>query len=275
VYRRARYKEKEVPSGRKAFSYTLLLLPALVIYLAVMVLPLLFTLVTSFSSLGKYGELFASRRFWIALRNNALLGAVSVFIQIPLGFLIACILSRSFGRSSHFFRGLFFLPVLIAPLVSGLLARQFMPVALSSHPLLSTLVLTTWMYTGFFVTVFLANLQRIDESILEAASLEGAGEMQIIFSVLLPAQKKVIWICVLLGLIFSLRSFDLVYALSGGSLGPAGTELLSTYLYSTAFGASPDYQLGAALSGVLALISLVLILFLNSAVNNAKPGVRS
>jgi raffinose/stachyose/melibiose transport system permease protein len=255
-----------------------LLLPALVVYLAIMVLPLAFTLGTSFSALGRYGELFASPRFWIALRNNALLGAVSVFIQIPLGFLIACILSRSFGRASSFFRGLFVLPVLIAPLITGLLARHFMPPALSFHPLLSTLILTTWMYTGFFVTVFLANLQRIDESILEAASLDGAGETQIIFTVLLPAQKKVIGICVLLALIFSLRSFDLVYALSGGSPGSAGAELLSTYMYSAAFGGSGiqgflDHHLGAALSVVLALISLALILFLNSAVN-AKQEVR-
>jgi ABC-type sugar transport system permease subunit len=103
--------------------------------------------------------------------------------------------------------------------------------------------------------------------------------MQIIFTVLLPAQKKVIGICVLLGLIFSVRSFDLAYALSGASPESAGLELLSTGAYSAAFGASglrdsPGCLPGAAFSGVLALISLVLILLLNSAVN-AKPGARS
>ncbi|MDR1929776.1 MAG: sugar ABC transporter permease [Treponema sp.] len=266
--------------AKKRFSFVLLIFPALLIYLFVMILPLLVSLGASFSGpsvtggravfagLAHYRALFASPAFWGALKNNAVLAAVSVFVQIPLGFFTAYLLSRRFERSAPFFCGLFFFPAVLSPVLTGLLGRFALPGVMFSHPLLPVLVITSWAHTGFFTAVFLVNLRRIDESVLEAARIDGAGEGTILFSILLPAQKRVILICSLLALVFSLRSFDSGRAFSGGA------GLFSDYLYSAAFGKGPERFLAAPLASLLALASIILMILLNRAARRPR-GYRS
>jgi raffinose/stachyose/melibiose transport system permease protein len=266
-----------LPAGRRErLPLIFLTLPALVIYLAIIVVPALLSIASSFAGPGKasglafagldnYRRLFASPAFWIALRNNILLAAASVCIQIPLGFMIAYILSRRFKRASSFFRALLFFPGILAPLTAGVLFRFVFPGLIRHYPLLSVFAAAAWMYTGVFAAIFLVNLQRIDESILEAARIDGAGEIQILVTILLPALKWVIGICALLSALFSLKVFDLAYVFSGTS-----GKLLSTYMYSAAFGNSPDYFLAGTVSSLLALLSLILIVLLLSAEKRMK-----
>jgi raffinose/stachyose/melibiose transport system permease protein len=243
------------------------------LYLAVIILPSLFSLAAGFAGPGNSGPAFAgfdnyralilSTGFWAALRNNVLLAAVSVFIQIPLGFAVAFILFRRFKRSASFFQSLLLIPAVAPPVMIGALFRFLAPGFVRLFPLLASMAASAWMHTGIFAAVFLLNLQRIDESILEAARMDGAGEGQILFSILLPAFKRVIAICALLAVLFSFRAFDFVYIFTRGApQGAPRGQVLSTYMYAAAFGSSPNYFLAGAVSSLLGVICLVLFIII-------------
>jgi len=280
--------------GEKKFSYVALIMPALIIYLAVMTFPVILSLVLSFTNYNG-GKIFGNPdlkfvgfksylwmfteptgSFYLALKNNLLIVAVSVFGQIPLGFILAYILSRKLVKGTKLFQAMIYLPNAISPVIIGILfknfylnqnsvymeiVRFFNPAAEFSlnNPMIPVLVVILWMYTGFYMIVFLANLQRIDISIIEAARIDGASEGQILFRIIMPALAGVIVTCAILAISGSLRSFDLIYVMTGGN--PAGkTRVLSLYMFFSAFQGAPNYPLANAISIVMVLISLILII---------------
>jgi len=120
------------------------------------------------------------------------------------------------------------------------------------------LVVILWMYTGTYVIIFLANLQKIDPSIIEASRIDGASEMQTLRFIVLPALSGVIVTCAILAISGSLKSFDLVYVMTQG--GPAHrTSLLAFYMYEKAFRGAPNYPVANAISTVMMIISFILI----------------
>jgi raffinose/stachyose/melibiose transport system permease protein len=215
--------------------------------------------------------------FYLALKNNMLIVAVSVFGQIPLGFALAYLLNRKLIKGTNFFQTMIYLPNVLSPVVIGILfknfylnqnsvymeiVRFFKPGAeftLNNTPMIPVLVVILWMYTGFYMIIFMANLQRIDTSVIEAARIDGAKEMQILSRIVLPALSGVIVTCAILAIAGSLKSFDLIFIMTGG--GPAGrTRVLSLYMYLSAFQGSPNYPLANAISTIMVLISFALII---------------
>jgi multiple sugar transport system permease protein/raffinose/stachyose/melibiose transport system permease protein len=116
-----------------------------------------------------------------------------------------------------------------------------------------------WMYTGLYMIIFLANMQKIPQSTLEAALLDGANEWQILRKVVVPNLVGVILTCTIFAIAGSLKSFDLIFAMTSG--GPARyTEILSLYMYKYAFQTTVNpFGMGAASSMVMILLSVVLI----------------
>jgi raffinose/stachyose/melibiose transport system permease protein len=276
-------------------SYAALVIPALFIYLAVMAFPTVFSVLLSltnynggkifgnpnikFVGLNSYKWMFTepTGSFYTSLKNNMLIVAVSVFGQIPLGFILAYILSRKLIKGADFFQAMIYLPNVISPVIIGILfksfyygnnsvfmeiIRLFKPNAefnLALNPMIPVLVVVLWMYTGFYMIIFLANLQRIDTTIIEAARIDGAGEGQILLRIILPALSGVIVTCAILAISGSLKSFDLIYVMTQG--GPAGqTRVLSLFMYNSAFRGAPNYPLANAISTVMVLISFILII---------------
>jgi raffinose/stachyose/melibiose transport system permease protein len=201
---------------------------------------------------------------------------ISVFGQIPLGFVLAYILSRKLVRGVDFFQTVVYLPAVITPVIIGTLFRTFFLASnsvvfeirkffnpdlvfdLPKYPIVSVLIVMLWMYTGTYVIIFLANISRIDESIIEAARIDGAGETQILLRIMLPALSGVIVTCSILAISGSLRSFDLIFIMTSG--GPANqTTVLSLFMYLMAFRGAPNYPLANAISTVMVLISFGLI----------------
>jgi raffinose/stachyose/melibiose transport system permease protein len=106
--------------------------------------------------------------------------------------------------------------------------------------------------------IFLANLQKIDSSIIEASKIDGATEMQTLRYIILPALSGVIVTAAILAISGSLRSFDLIYVMTGG--GPAHrTSVLALYMYEKAFRLAPNYPVANAISTVMCIISFALI----------------
>jgi raffinose/stachyose/melibiose transport system permease protein len=119
------------------------------------------------------------------------------------------------------------------------------------------------MFTGFYMIIFMANMQRIDPQIIESARIDGAKEGQILRYIILPAMTGVIITCAILAISGSLKTFDLIYGMTDG--GPAGlTRVLSLYMYQSAFKGSPNYPLANAISTIMVLISIVLIVLTNT-----------
>ncbi|MEA5015318.1 MAG: sugar ABC transporter permease [Candidatus Limiplasma sp.] len=279
----------------KRLSYAVLVLPAIIIYLAVVAFPTIFSILLSltnyngglifgnpdiqFVGLRSYIWMFTepTGNFYLSLKNNMLIVAVSVFGQIPLGFILAYILSRRLiSVGNDFFQTMIYLPNVISPIIIGVLfnaiiygrnsvlmeiRRFFNPDAvftLNTAPMVPVLVVILWMFTGFYMIIFLANLQRIDPAIIEAARIDGAKEARILWHISLPALSGVIVTTAILAISGSLRTFDLLYAMTSG--GPAGqTRVLSLYMYQSAFQGAPNYPLANAISTVMVLISIVLI----------------
>ena len=281
--------------NEEKFSYLILVFPAIVIYLSVMAFPTFFSVLLSltnynggqifgnpnvkFVGLNSYIWMFTepTGNFYVALRNNMLIVAISVFGQIPLGFILAYILSRKMIRGTDFFQTMIYLPNVISPVIIAILfknfylnpvsvymeiIKKFNPAAeftLNNAPMVPVLVVILWMYTGFYMIIFLANLQRIDVQIIEAAKIDGASEIQVLRYIILPALSGVIVTCAILAIAGSLKSFDLIYVMTAG--GPAGrTRVLSLFMFLSAFQGSPNYPLANAISTVMVIISFALII---------------
>ena len=207
----------------KRLSYAVLVLPAVIIYLSVVAFPTIFSILLSltnynggaifgnpeiqFVGLKSYVWMFTepTGNFYTALGNNLLIVAVSVFGQIPLGFILAYILSRKLiSKGNSFFQTMIYLPNVISPIIIGVLfnaiiygrnsvlmevRRLINPDAvftLNTTPMVPVLVVILWMFTGFYMIIFLANLQRIDPAIIEAARIDGAKEGRILWHSVCP-----------------------------------------------------------------------------------------
>jgi raffinose/stachyose/melibiose transport system permease protein len=280
----------------QTLSYLILVVPAVVIYFAVVAFPTIFSIMLSltnynggkifgntkigFAGLKSYTAVFTTYRgdFLIALKNNMLIVLISVFGQIPLGFILAYILSRKLVRGVDFFQTMIYLPNVITPVIIGILFQNFyysngsvykeivrainpsaqFALAAGTKAMLPVLVIMLWMYTGMYVIIFLANIQRIDVAIIEASKIDGATEAQSLWHIILPSLSGVIVTCAILAISGSLKSFDLIYVMTQG--GPAGsTRVLSLYMYEKAFRGAPNYPLANAISTVMVIISFLLI----------------
>jgi raffinose/stachyose/melibiose transport system permease protein len=276
------------------FAYIVLVIPAVIIYFSVVAFPTVFSVILSltnynggkifgnakvkFAGLASYIEIFTNpnKYFYLALKNNMLVVLMSVFGQIPLGFILAYILSRKMVKAVDFFQTMIYLPNVISSVIIGILFKAFYlnsnslymelvkffnpsaEFALNKYPMIPVLVVMLWMYTGMYVIIFLANIQRIDTSIIEAARIDGAKEGQILTYIILPALSGVIVTCAILAISGSLKSFDLIFVMTGG--GPANmTNVLSLYMYKMAFQGAVNYPLANAISTVMVIISFILI----------------
>jgi raffinose/stachyose/melibiose transport system permease protein len=201
---------------------------------------------------------------------------ISVFGQIPLGFFLAYILSRGLIKGTDFFQAMIYLPNVIAAVIIGILFKRFFLSSSSvwleirrfffffaefipgQNPMFSVLIVILWMYTGIYMLIFLANLQKIDVSIIEASKIDGASEMQTLRYIILPALSGVIVTAAILAISGSLKSFDLIWIMTEG--GPAyKTSVLSIYMYMKAFRQAPNYPVANAISTIMVVICFILI----------------
>jgi multiple sugar transport system permease protein/raffinose/stachyose/melibiose transport system permease protein len=276
----------------KNASYALLVSPAVVLYAAVIIFPVLVSFVVGFfkwngfdtpvfTGLANYFQMFNDPQFWHDIRNNLLIVAVSMFGQIPLGFILAYVLYRRIVKGGPFFETMIFLPITISAIIVAILwNRMFSPTgvlvhimrAITGNPrwifmiqesrawsIVPILFVILWMYTGLYMIIFLANMQKIQQSTIEAALLDGATEGQILSRVIFPNMVGVIFTCSVFAISGSLKSFDLIFAMTAG--GPARyTEVVSIYMYENTFHYSINpFGMGAASSMMIILLSVLLI----------------
>lgn len=274
----------------KRVSYLILVGPTFLIFALVVVFPVLASLLLGFTKWAAYGapkfiglenyvRMFTDAWFYLSLRNNALVVAISVFGQIPLGFVLAYFIYRRLVRAGKFFEVMIFLPITISQIVVAILwNRIFTPVGMFTHlvravtgnheysfllmqnppfAIVPVLFVILWMYTGLYMIIFLANLQKIPISTIEAGVIDGATEGQILGRVILPAMVGVLFTATILAISGSFTGFALIYAMTSG--GPAHfTYVLALYMYQNTF-YYYEYGFGSAVSIVIVILSMGLI----------------
>jgi raffinose/stachyose/melibiose transport system permease protein len=269
----------------------MLLAPALTIYCLFAVYPMVNVVVLSFLrwngltttsqfvGLDNYVQVFTQDPvFWTAARNTALWTAMSVIFPPAIGFLLALALNQNIpGRAP--LRALFYMPVIIAPIAVATMWRwMYDPffglfnavlTALGLEGLIqdwlgdrnvalySMFVASVWQTVGFSLVLFLAGLQSVSPTLIEASRVDGASRFQIFRYVTLPALRPSITIVLILSIINSLKAFDIVYGMTQG--GPAqSTQMLALWAFTQAMQLG-DFGRGAAISVVLLLVTTAIV----------------
>ena len=225
--------------------------------------------------LRNFQVLFNNAAFTQALWNNGTIILVSILIQIPLAIWLAMMLAHRIV-GVVVFRLIFFLPYVLADVAAGLIWRfvydgdyglfaalsGFLGVAtpyvLADRDLAiyAVLAVIVWKYFGFHMMLFIAGLQAIDKSVLEAADIDGATGWQKFMKVTLPLLGSTVRLSVFFAVVGSLQLFDMIMPLTGG--GPSNsTQTLVTFLYS--FGVMRmQVGFGSAVGVVLFVICVTL-----------------
>lgn len=228
-----------------------------------------------FSGWDNYKTLLSSANVYTSAQVTLTFAFAVVAIEVVLGVALALLLERPI-RGMALFRTLFILPMMVAPVVVGLIWRfmyseQFGVLNkitkaigiggvhwLSSQEmsLISVIIADVWQWTPFIFILAMAALQSLPSSALEAARVDGAKPWQTIWHIKLPLMMPVIVIATLLRLIDAFKVLEVIYIMTDGGPG-LSTEILSLHIYKTAF---TSQQLGraSALSNLLLLIVLVL-----------------
>jgi multiple sugar transport system permease protein len=284
--------EQSGPMPRKARFDTspyLFILPFVLFCLALLLYPVVYSLTLSFrqatvdtfvsgdmpfNGLTQYQAAVADPVFWRAVVNTVLFAFFSIVFQFTIGFLLALFFQANFPLKN------FCLALLLIPWVSPVLTAAnifkglfneigpinqiFHLVGLGPFPWLAdpayafpaTIVANIWIGFPFNFVLLYAGMRSIPVEVYEAAKIDGANFWKRVVHITLPMLKPVSVAVLMLGTIYTVKVFDLVWIMTGG--GPAnGTHLLSTYAYQVGFSVL-NFGEAAAIATLMVLLVLLL-----------------
>ncbi|WP_394172347.1 carbohydrate ABC transporter permease [Guptibacillus hwajinpoensis] len=283
---------------RKAVTIGLFTAPALIVYLVYVVYPILSTLSYSFYSwdgtsdktfigFDNYIQLFNDTIFWTSLTNNVWVVLTSVFVQIPLGMIMALMLFAPI-RGIRLFSSVYFLPFLMSTVAIGLLwVYMFDPIngiinqlvnvlgfenvawlSDDNTAMIAILLVVVWQFSPFYMILFKAAMVGIAEELYESAQIDGANSWQKFFHITLPLLMPTIVSSSILAIVGSLKAFDIFYIMTGGGPNHA-TELMGTYMFKQAF---INFNMGyaSAIAFIMFLIALVVTVLIQVVDYNRK-----
>lgn len=278
----------------KVKDISLFLLPAIILFVGVLIAPIIMSAFYSFFDwngfgektfigLENYQELFTSEiiGFMKALRNSLILAALSVFVQLPFSLGLALVLGRKI-KGERAFLSIYFMPVLISTVVIGQLwLKIYNPdygilnvvlrnIGLDSwaqiwlgdekYALWACFVPTLWQYVGYHMLLMYAGVKSVPIEYREAAKLDGANERQVNRYIVIPCIKNILKVSVIFAVTGSLKSFDLIYVLTNG--GPQqATEVPSTQMISMLF-LSNRYGMGSTIAVMLIALCFAFALII-------------
>ena len=280
----------------------LFLLPALILFVAVLIAPIIMSTVYSFTEwngfntpeyigIKNYIELFTSKSINIrrALGNAMLLALFSCCIQLPFALWLALKLSRPIKGKTALL-AIFFMPVLISTVVIGQLWLKIynpdygvLNVFLRSigleklaHVWLgekgtalgAVFVPILWQYVGYHMLLMYAGIKGVPVELTEAAMLDGCTESQVSRYIIIPYIRPILRVCVIFAVTGSLKSFDLIYVLTNG--GPRhATEVPSTLMINLLF-LRNRYGMGSTIAVMLIILCFVFALLINALFKEEK-----
>lgn len=280
------------PNEPQPFLFFILNSPAILLLLGLVLYPIVYSFWLSlhaynlrqpnrvrFIGLDNYATVLSSDQFWAAAGNTALFCAGSISLTVILGTLLALLLNESFpGRGV--LRAVMLLPWAIPPVVNGLIWQWLLD---GQHGLINALLLgaglisepqawlsqtstampalilaQVWNHVPFVAVVMLAALQTVPEELYDSARLEGAGVLQRFRHITLPWLSHALLLVLVTQTMVALRTFDIIYVLTGGGPGSA-TTVIAWLTYVTTFNLT-DFGRGNAYAYLIALVTLGLSL---------------
>lgn len=275
----------------------LFLLPALFFYIALLVYPICKSFYLSFHSwngiggvemtyvgLKNYKQVLSDSEFWKPFRNTMYFMVLNIAIQIPLGFFLAVLLNMKI-KGIRIMKAAFFMPVIMSATSisllwqfilypqSGLVDSVLMKLGMGDlihawlvDPItvLNIIVLVScWQGVGIVMIIFLSGLVSIPESIIEASKIDGTNVFQRLWHVVIPLIWEVLKINVVLLLIGSLKSFDIIYVLTNGKPGidHAG-DVLTTNMFTEAF-TNGRFGPASTISTIIFLLGFIVTMISN------------
>jgi alpha-glucoside transport system permease protein len=234
---------------------------------------------TEFVGLQNYIATFTQRIMLEAYRNNLLWMIFGTFFTVSLGLLIAILADRS--RYENIAKALIFLPMAISFVGAGIIWRfvydfnveigllNSVVVALGGEAQswialvqpwnnLFLIIVVIWMQTGFAMVLLSAAIKGVPEDLLEAARVDGATEVQIFFRIIIPYIQGTLITVTTTVVIFTLKIFDVVMAMTGGQFG---TEVIGVRFYRELFN-NQNAGYGSAIAMVL-LIAVIPVMIYN------------
>ncbi|MFI7130923.1 carbohydrate ABC transporter permease [Nonomuraea sp. NPDC050153] len=265
----------------------LFLLPALAVIVVLVLVPFLNTLRLAFtdSTLLRSGEftgldnfrrMFTDERFTTALLNSTLYTVCVVPLMVALPLVLASLLSGA-GRLMGFFRTTMYLPVIMSPVIVGLIWTNMLDKRGLVNELLGTLkavtapvpfltdrwlllfsamFVTVWMGLGYYMVIYLAALANIDPSLYDAAAMDGAGPVRSFLNVTVPGVRSTMGLIGVLSSVAAFRVFGEIYVLTDGTGGVGGGDLTMTMLIQRE---GTGLQARTGYAGAISLVMFVIL----------------
>ena len=269
----------------------LFLLPSLVIFLLYRIIPLIWNVVLSlefwspykpsrFAGLYHYQNmLFYDDAFWKVVANTLIFMA-SAPLGIALALAVALLVNQQI-RGRGVYRTIVFMSYPVMTVAVGIIWQWLYneKVGLINYALISlgvtdkgipflqsfdwalpaVILASFWQVIGFYMIILLTGLQSIPPNLYEAASIDGATARQSFWRITVPLLKPSLFLCFVVGIINSFNAFDLIFVMTGGGPGHA-TDLLVTYIYSTAFKLGHfDYAAAITVANFVLFVGLAFI----------------
>jgi len=228
--------------------------------------------------LENYRQIFTVYpRFWPAVQHNLIWLIFFLVIPTTFGLFLALQLDKQL-RATRFYQSAVYLPVVLAlaivgfiwqlvyspeqGLINNILGRteQGNLIDWLGNPKLNLwamLVAASWRHVGYIMILYLAGLKSVDQSLREAAAIDGANEFQTFVKVVFPALKPINVVVLVVTVIESLRAFDIVFVINRGR---NGLELLSVLVYDNIVGEASRIGFGSSIAVILLTVSLVFII---------------
>jgi raffinose/stachyose/melibiose transport system permease protein len=199
--------------------------------------------------LKNFEKMLKDRVFWLCLKNTVIYFAITFVVQNTLGFVFAAIL-HSQVKLSTLHKCIIFIPTILAPATmapvfrllfspQGMLQSVFnslhLPITVDwlanpNSALFVLMAVAIWEFTGMSFILYYAAMSQVDKQILEAARIDGAGNIRTLITMVLPHCKGTTVSLAMLGIIGALKTFDIPYLITTGGPNHA-TEFLGTYIY--------------------------------------------
>ena len=277
---------------RNKKAFLAFLLPGLLFYILAVFYPIEESIRLSFMKWGGIGKkqfvglenyvtMFHDEVFYKAFFNNLIYLVIVVSMQLLIGLFFAILLTYM-TKHVTLVKTLYYVPCIITTVAitqlfrsmystepMGLLNQILQKVGLGgmvtswlakvSTVLPAVSIPEGWRFTGMYMVIFYAALVSLDPSVYEAAKIDGASEMQILFKIKMPLIKDIILLTLTMCLTGALRGFDIPFLLTSGGPGNA-SELMSTYMYKKAF-SSNQYGYGSTLA-VFIIIESILVVYI-------------
>jgi len=229
---------------------------------------------------GNYVRIFQDPIFWRTIEHTAVFFVVTFVVQTALGFIFAALL-HSKVKLAVVYKVIIFIPVVLAPAITApVFRRMFAPdgqvnglleflglgsltqpwIGQESTALPVIMAVTVWQWTGLTFVLYFAAMGQIDQSTIEAARMDGAGNFRTLVHIIWPGVRGTTLAMAILSAIGALKTFDVPYLITVGGPNYA-TEFLGTYIYRQTIPLS-HVGYGAALSIILLVLALIMALIL-------------